>query len=474
MAGPWEKYAVPPAADGPWAKYAQTAAPPVQPAPVAPESTGDMLKRELSPANIASAAVRPVVKAATAIPGIFADGTMAAWNLATGQNNPMPSEAASNLLDRFTRKPEGYGKGAEFVSSTVLGSRIPMPQVGARAPAEFVKPQTQIERAFTNSRKEGYVVPPSTVRPTVGTRLTETLGGKEGTAQDASIVNQQVTNRLARRALGMADEAPLDREALNTIRQNASTAYEAIRGAGKITADPKYKAELAAVTARFRGAAKDFPGIAKTDIDDIVKEVQKDAFDADSAVDAISILRDKASTAYGQGDKTMGKAYRAVSDAMENVIERNLSARGEDAAALLKNFRDSRQLIAKTYTVEKALNDTTGNVAAQKLGQQLTKGKPLSGELASAARFGQAFPKAAREVVDSGSVRNTDAIVSGVTSGLSGQPWYLAYPFLRMGARNALLSETVQNSLMRQASGGSPRIVSGVAPGINELNALAR
>ena len=469
MADPWAQFKDAPA-DDPWAQFADAEA---SPAP-APEPMGQRLRREFSPANVASAAVRPLVKAATAVPGLFADATMAGWNLATGQNNQMPSEATGNLLDRFTVKPEGIGKGAEFVSSVLLGSRVPNPKIGQSAPPGFVKPQTVVQRTLEAGRKEGYVVPPSTVNPTVGTRLLETLGGKEGTAQDASIVNQQITNQLSRRALGMVDDAPLDRTTLQTIRQGAAGAYEAIRGAGPIAADPRYKAELAAVTARFRGAARDFPGIAKTDIDDVIKEVQKDTFDADSAVDAISILRDKASTAFAQGDKTIGKAYRAVSDAMEGVIERNLAGRGENASGLLRAFREARQLIAKTYTVEKALNDSTGNVAAQKLGQQLSRGKPLSGELETAARFGQAFPRAAREVMDSGSVRNTDAIVSGATAGLSGQPWYLAYPFLRMGARNALLSETVQNSLIRQAQGVPPGFVMGSAPAFNELNALSR
>lgn len=469
MADPWAQFKDAPA-DDPWAQFADAEAAPA----AAPESTRNMLKREFSPANVASAAVRPIVKAVTAVPGLFADATMAGWNLATGQNNQMPSEATSNLLDRFTVKPEGIGAGAEFVSSVMLGSRVPNPKIGQSAPVGFVKPQTVVQRTLEAGRKEGYVVPPSTVKPTVGTRLMETLGGKEGTAQDASIVNQQITNQLSRRALGMVDDAPLDRTTLQTIRQGVAGAYEAIRGTGQIAADPRYKAELAAVTQRFRGAAKDFPGIAKTDIDDVIKEVQKDNFGADSAVDAISILRDKASTAYAQGDKTLGKAYRAVSDAMEGVIERNLASRGEDASGLLRAFREARQLIAKTYTVEKALNDSTGNVAAQKLGQQLSRGKPLSGELETAARFGQAFPRAAREVMDSGSVRNTDAIVSGATAALSNQPWYLAYPFLRMGARNALLSDTVQNSLIRQSQGVPSGFVMGAAPALNELNALSR
>ena len=73
-------------------------------------------------------------------------------------------------------------------------------------------------------------------------------------------------------------------------------------------------------------------------------------------------------------------------------------------------------------------------------------------------------------MLDSGSVRNTDAAVSAVTTGLSGQPAYLLYPFARMGARNALLSETMQNSLLNYGPRAIPASAFGaVAPPLNEL-----
>ncbi|MBK7249883.1 MAG: hypothetical protein IPI06_02990 [Gammaproteobacteria bacterium] len=80
----------------------------------------DYLRTELSPANLASALVRPVVKAATAIPGVFADATMAGWNLATGQNNELPSQATNRVLDQYTRAPSTpIGRVAEDVATAV-------------------------------------------------------------------------------------------------------------------------------------------------------------------------------------------------------------------------------------------------------------------------------------------------------------------------------------------------------------------
>ena len=86
-----------------------------------------------------------------------------------------------------------------------------------------------------------------------------------------------------------------------------------------------------------------------------------------------------------------------------------------------------------------------------KLAQQIAKGKPLSGDLRTAGQFAQAFPKASREILDSGSVRNTDLIVGGGTAAVTGQPWYLGYPMLRAAARNFVLSKAAQEKLLKES-----------------------
>jgi hypothetical protein len=472
--------------------YLQTMeqAPAAQPQQPQPETTGQMLRRELSPRNLMSAAVRPAVQAVTGIPGIFADATMAGFNLLTGQNNQMPSQATGALLDRFTTRPEGVGRVAEVGSSMLLGSRIPIPQIGQAAPQQLppravgniaeagprapTLPITQTVQGgvLQNARQAGYVVPPSTVKPTLGRRMAETLGGKTGTEQDAAIRNQRITDRLARRALGLADDAELSEAAIREVRTRAAPGYEAIRSVGRLSADKQYQGQLDEIVKPFTTTSKDFPKLAKNEIEGIVDDLRKESFDSDSAVDAIALLRERSSAAFRAGDGTVGRAFRNAAGAVESLIERNLAARGEDGREVLKAFRESRTLMAKTYTVEKAL--TTGSVSAPVLARQLKKGAPLSGELRTIGEFGQQFPRAAQEVRNSGSVRNTDMIVGGATSVLGQDPMYLLYPFARMAARNALLSESSQNALLRQAAGVNPALIGGSAPAVNELNQLLR
>lgn len=410
--------------------------------------------------QLASAAVRPIAKGIAALPLMAMDAGVSARNLLTGkldfsnswlgQAKPdaatLPSDTFNQALDHYTLPPSGAGKVAEFVSSALVGSRIPSPQAAQQAPANFVKPAENLVRQATlqNSQNAGYVVPPATTNPSLLTNILESAGGKIATAQDAAIKNQDITNSLARRALGLPNDAQLTQQSLAALRANAGNAYDILRGAGKVTTDSQFMDDLAKVASKFTGTEKDFPELAQSEITDVVKAVGKKEFDSGSAVDLLSILRDRANRAYGAGDKALGGAYKSISNAIENVIERNLSTQGESGADLLKGFRDARQLIAKTYSVEKAFNPSTGNVSAQKLATQLTNGKPLSGSLKTAAQFGQAFPKAAREVLDSGSVRNTDVILGAGSAALSGEPWYLLYPFGRQMIRSGLLSDVGQ------------------------------
>jgi hypothetical protein len=289
-------------------------------------------------------------------------------------------------------------------------------------------------------------------------KILESIGGKVATAQDAAVRNQGVFNSAGKSSLGLSQDAALTQEGLSALRAEAGDVYGMLKGAGQITTDAKYASDLARVASKFSGASKDFPELAKSEVTDLVAGASKKGFSSDSAVDLLSILRDKADKAYAGGDKGLGKAYKEVSKALEDVIERNLEAAGN--ADLMSKFKDARQLIAKTYSVENAFNPSTGNVVGTKLAAQLAKKKPLSGDLLTAARFAQAFPKASQAVTDSGAVRNTDVILGAGASALSREPTYLLYPFARQAARSFLLSNQGQQLATQGVSNGpDPRAV---------------
>jgi hypothetical protein len=161
-------------------------------------------------------------------------------------------------------------------------------------------------------------------------------------------------------------------------------------------------------------------------------------------------LRESADVAYRAGNKQLGAGLKSAAGALEDAIDSHLTQIGAPAD-LLTGFRDARQLIAKTYSVEKALNATTGMVNAQNLAGQLAKGKPLSGGILDAAQFAQQFPKAAQPLEKMGSlpgVSPLDLYGAAATGGLTA-----VLPASRMAARSLALSPLVQNRLV---SAGQP------------------
>lgn len=359
--------------------------------------------------------------------------------------------AAAGAVGKYVGDKIGQG-------ASVLRDRM------TAAATKKAQEQAQRQGAVVAARGEGYVIPPTSANPSMTNRLVEGLAGKLTTAQKASIKNQEVTNRLIRSSLSIPDDVPLNNETIQLIRQQAGDSYKVIRGVGQINADAPFLQNLDDLVSKYQGAAKDFPELASNDVEGLVNSVRQGAFDADSAVSAIQILRGRADKAYAGGDKELGKAAKGAADAIEALIERNLEKTGR--ADILAAFRNARQTIAKTYTVEKALNPQTGNVNALKLAQQLAKGKPLSGEIRKAAEFGTAFPKAAQEIKDSmPGVSPLDFYGAGGLAAVTQNPLAMLAIGARPTARAALLSGPYQAAMLTPSAGRG---------GVAASNALAR
>jgi hypothetical protein len=278
------------------------------------------------------------------------------------------------------------------------------------------------------------------------------------------------TNRLAARALGLAEDAPLTLGAVQAVRREAGKAYESVRGVGVIATGPKWTAALNRAQASAQGANRSFPGLASKDpLAARIDSLRKPFVDSSDAVDTIKVLREFADEAAGQRSFKVARTYRELAGELENSIERHLVANRQNG--LIDAFRNARQMIAKTYSVEKAMNKGTDSVSATKLARQLDRGTPLSGELKQIGEFGLAFPKAAREFNESlPGISPLDFYAAGGTAALGslasgGNPLAalpLAYPFVRLGMRNALLTPAGQRLAIPAVSqGANPQNVMG-------------
>lgn len=338
--------------------------------------------------------------------------------------------------------------GQNVALGTALGGAIP---AGGQV-ANMLRgkgPTPQMAQSIQQARDLGYVIPPTQANPSMLNRIMEGVAGKISTAQNASARNQQITNELAAKSLGLPKDTPITPEVITGLRSKAGEAYTNLGLSGQVIADKSYINALDDIAKPYVTAMQGFPDAPPSPVLNLVQSLKSPSFDASSAVEKIKQLRRSADDAFRTGNSDIGSASKKAADAIEGALETHLSKTGQ--TDLLSKFRDARQLIAKTYTIEKAANTTTGTIDAKKLAAQLQRGKPLSGELKEIAQFSQAFPKASQATEAMGSLPQLSPLdyAAGLLGGVSttgglGAAAILARPALRAAA----LSSPVQNRLI--------------------------
>jgi len=370
-----------------------------------------------------------LAKGLTAIPGATARATPLIEAIRTAGGG------GGNLLTRVAGGGITGGVGAAMIdqdqagTGAAIGAALPVVGAGlSRVFSSGVQQTPEVTAAINAARQAGYVIPPTQANPTLANRLLEGTAGKLTTAQNASAKNQQVTNKLAAKSLGLPEDTVIDIDVLNAIRNTAGEAYDAL-------------ARLPVKKGSKADTLMNVPDIARIDPAELVYNLRV------ARNGATDYYKNYARTADPEA-LTKARNFKSEATRIENALENYAKALGYND--LLPELRNARQLIAKTYTVESALNQTTGSVNAQKLASDLSKGKPLSEGLKQAAEFSQRFPKAARTPEQMGSLPQfspLDITASAGASAILQDPTALAAIGLRPIARSLALSPYVQNRL---------------------------
>mgnify|MGYP001571279297 CR=1 FL=1 len=281
-----------------------------------------------------------------------------------------------------------------------------------------------------DAQKAGYVVPPSQVKPSFTTNKLEGIAGKAAVRQEAAIRNQEVTNTLAAKAIGLPEGTPITKQAIEQVRAVASQPYQEVEA--------------------LRANQTNLPWFPRYHSTSLIEELKQARADATQTFTQYNRTADPAILA-------KAKQFRAEAESIEKDIAMIAKASGQPD--LVKRLSAARQLYARTYDVERATNFADGNVNAQVLGTMAKKGKPLSGELAVIGRFAQAFPSVTRPgaSVPAPGVSGTDAAASAMLGtigyGAAGGPAGLmagGLPLIRGGARPVVLSKMYQKRLLRE------------------------
>ena len=443
-----------------------------QPAPAPTQSIGDILKGTakvaterpgllvggmatglLDPTNLVlpGAIQKSIVSATPTAVMQAAPRTVAlAQNVATGGTTAGLTSAAQQQATTGSINPSQVlnemAVGGLLTAPTALTSAVTTP----RAPANLTQAQLVAERAIA----QGATLPPTQVNPSMVNRIIEGISGKQQTAQLASVKNQQLVNEQARKALGLAPDVEITPQVLQQFRAEKGLAYDALRANPAYYADKQFFVDLNKEISRLQ-SMKSLDVTAELNLLNNLKQMN---FAGDELVESIKRLRDSAQTnsspLANAREKDLGRAQKFAARQLEALAERNLT--NFNQPDVMKNFKQAREDIAKSYTIEKALNATTGNVSGADLGNLARKGKIVPAELQTLANAAGAYPSAFQNVARIGSVPGfspLDIGTAGVASAAAGNPSVLLSAATRPTLRSVAVSPMFQRNMLPSSQG---------------------
>lgn len=395
---------------------------------------------------------KPLQAAGAALPSLARVTDPLARSIASGGFQTGLQPGVTNILARTAGGAALGGTAAALVSpeeagiGAMIGAAVPMlgpVLAGARKMVRGAEQTPQMRAAIESARAAGYVIPPSQARDSAINKTLEGISGKASVSQAASMKNQAITNRLANETLGIAPDVQLGPEVLDAVRKEAGKAYEAVAGLGDfaVTGGVKLPKEVG-----VRSVLDPYTMTPsnKVDAGELVRAWKQ------ANADATAYYR-----AYGRdaNPETLAKAKGAAETAKK--VDEFLSTQLKNAKLddMLDALKAARVQIAKTYSVENALNPVTGNVDAKKFASQLEKGKVLSGGIKTAGQFASQFKQAAQMPEKMGSTPGfspLDVVLAGGASAALGDVSGAALGFLRPATRALTTSDIIQNRLLQQ------------------------
>lgn len=329
-------------------------------------------------------------------------------------------------------------------------------------------------------RAEGLVVTPSEAGGGWFNNMLESMGGKAAVKQDVQRRNAQVIrDEIAPKSVGLPGGQPVTLDALEAVRKQAGQAgYAPLDQMGQVNWTPSYVQALDAIERRFAKSRALTTSEKVPAVSDMVKELDVPSMSGKQLNETIQNLREignkNASAVYGMSSQTqaLGKAQIKAAAALENLAIENLTAQGKQD--LLPALKEARQLIAKTYDLERSLNQVTGDISPALFAKKAKQGKPLSGELKTLADFVAAFPNAvaadARRIPTPGvSALNIPGgiIAGGAAHAMGGAPAAAVaagLPLLRDPVRQMLMSKAYQSAVAQPSYPGHGLL--GITPGM--------
>ena len=397
-----------------------------------------------TPASFVKAAPRTTALAQNVLTGSTTAGitSAAAQAAETGTINPM------QLANEITA-----GALMTLPTATVSGLTTP------KGPANLTQAQLVAERAIA----EGATLPPTQVNPSMLNKLLEGFSGKQQTGQVASIKNQEAINTQARKVLNLPEDTVITPQILQDYRNVKGQAYDALKSNNTYYTDKQFITDVNKRTTELQKLANTtdvsselnvLNGLKQMNFDGVglVEQMKRLKFDGEANVMSMDPAK-----------KSLGQAQKFAARQLEDLAERNLQKFGQPD--VMTNFKQARQDIAKSYTIEKALNAVTGDVSGAKLGQRAAAGKIVPSELQALSDAAAAYPTAFQNVSRIGSVPGIsplDVGAAGIAAASASNPSLLATVLGRPAVRAGITSPIFQRNMLPSSQGQAPGLLNRV------------
>jgi len=399
--------------------------------------------------SIVSATPAAIVKAAPRTVAL-------AQNIAAAGGTAALTSAAQQQATTGTINPAQVMNEAAVAGILTTPTAIVGGLTTPKGPANLTQAQLVAEKAIA----QGATLPPTQVNPSTLNKLLEGFSGKQQTAQVASIKNQLLINEQARKALNLAPDVEITPQVLQQFRAEKGLAYDALRANPAYYADKQFFVDLNKEIGRLQGM-KSLDVSTELNLLNNLKQMN---FGGDELVESIKRLRDSAQTNSSlfanARDKDLGRAQKFAANQLEDLAERNL--KNFNQPDVMTNFKQAREDIAKSYTIEKALNATTGNVSGADLGNLARKGKIVPAELQTLANAAGAYPSAFQNVARIGGVPGIsplDAGAAAIAAASSGNASLLGTVVGRPIVRSGITSDVFQRNMMPSSQGQAPSLL---------------
>jgi len=382
-----------------------------------------------------------------------------AQNIGTGATTAALTSAAAQQATTGTINPQQVMNeavaGGILTAPTATVSALTTP----RAPAQLTQPQLVAERAIA----QGATLPPTQVNPSMLNRLLEGFSGKQQTGQVASIKNQELVNAQARKTLNLPEDTVITPQVLQDYRNVKGQAYDALKANNTYYADKQFFTDINKRTAELQKLANTTDVTAELRVLNGLKQMN---FDGVGLVEQMKRLRYDGEgnlASMAPKDRSLGQAQKFAARQLEDLAERNL--KNFNQPDVMSNFKQARQDIAKSYTIEKSLNAVTGDVSGAKLGQRAAAGKIVPSELQALADAAAAYPTAFQNTSRIGSVPGIsplDVGAAGVAAASASNPSLLATVLGRPAVRAGITSPVFQRNMLPSSQPQAPGLLNRV------------